>query len=285
MAEAKQKRFDLSKVALPNFKFKEVPVPNGILVLALVICAFLLGMLTNKVTILEKQVGTPSTTTATTTVDPAAAGQPVQPTANIETIKALFDSGKHITFGDANNKNLIVEVADPSCPYCQAAGGLNPELNAQIGPQFTPESEGGTYVAPVLEIEKLVEQGEASFVWIYFPGHGNGEMGTKALYCAHDQGKFWPVHNKLMTKEGHDLLEKTVTNDTTKSQELVDFLSGAADTGALKECIDSGKYDNRLTEDQAVATTLGIQGTPGFYVNETSFPGAYSWKDMESALK
>lgn len=284
MTEHKRKlpklpKANLSKITLPKFTFKETPM-NGFLVIALVIFSFLLGMLTNKVITLEQQLK--NTTLPTTTTTQAG---PQQPTISIDQIKDLFNSGKHITFGDANNKNLIVEIADPSCPYCQAAGGHNPELNAQMGPQFKPESEGGTYVPPVPEIEKLVNEGKAAFVWIYFPGHGNGEMGTKALYCAHDMGKFWDVHNKLMTKEGHDLLETIVTNDTTKSQELVDFLADVVDANALKSCIDSGKYDARLTEDTNAATTLGIQGTPGFFINETPFPGAYSWTEMGTAIK
>lgn len=284
MAEQKRKslkfpKVNFSKISFPKPTFKDTPM-NAFLVVALVIFAFLLGMLTNKVIYLEQQVKNP--TTAATAAQP---GAPAAPTVTIDTIKELFNSGKHITFGDANNNNLIVEVADPSCPYCQAAGGHNPELNAQMGPQFQPESEGGTYVPPVPEIEKLVNEGKAAFVWIYYPGHGNGEMGTKALYCAHDMGKFWAVHNKLMTKAGHDLLETVVINDTTKSQELVDFLADVVDAGALKTCIDSGKYDSRLAEDMNTATTLGIQGTPGFFVNESPFPGAYSWTDMESAVK
>lgn len=285
MAEQKKKllnfsKFKFSKIVLPKPTFKDTPI-NAFLVVTLVIFAFFLGMLTNKVIYLEQQVKNP---TAVTT---AVTGQapPAQPTVSIDMIKDLFNSGKHITFGDANNKNLIVEVADPSCPYCQAAGGHNPELNAQIGPQFSLESEGGTYIPPLPEIEKLVNDGKAAFVWIYYPGHGNGEMGTKALYCAHDMGKFWDVHNKLMTKAGHDLIETVVINDKTKSQELADFLADVVDANALKSCIDSGKYDSRLTEDMSTATTLGIQGTPGFYINETAFPGAYSWKDMESVIK
>lgn len=280
MSDTKKAKFDLSKITLPKFTFKETPM-NGFLVLALVVFAFLLGMLTNKVTYLEQQASNPAPTTATTTETGAA--PPV--TVDLETIKGLFDKSKHIVFGDANNKNLIVEIADPSCPYCHIAAGKNPELAKEAGAQFTPESEGGNYVAPVPEIKKLVDQGDAGFVWIYYPGHGNGEMGTKAMYCAYDMGKFWEVHDKLMTNAGYSFLNDTLLNDTTKSQELVDFLADTGiDTNALKECVDSGKYDSRLTEDVNVSTTLGVGGTPGFFINETPFTGAYSWKEMEASI-
>lgn len=209
-----------------------------------------------------------------------AAQAPAAPKVDIKTIKDLW--GKNvIKFGDANKKNLLVEIADPSCPYCHAAAGLNPELSGQIGPQFKLVSDGGTYVAPVLEMKKLVDSGKAAFVWIYTPGHGNGEMGTKALYCANDIGKFWEAHDKLMTNKGYSLLNDTIKNDKTKSQELADFLG----MKNLKECLDGGKYDSRLGEDTKLASALGVSGTPGFFVNETNFAGAYSWNDMKSALK
>ena len=69
-----------------------------------------------------------------------------------------------------------------------------------------------------------------------------------------------------------------------ESGEMAEFLSGAVDSDKLKECLDSGKYDSRLGEDSAIASSLGINGTPGFYINSVNFAGAYSYKDMESAV-
>jgi protein-disulfide isomerase len=52
----------------------------------------------------------------------------------------------------------------------------------------------------------------------------------------------------------------------------------------LKKCLDGGKYDQRLLDDQDLSATLGVSGTPGFFVNATNFAGAYSWKDMQSVV-
>lgn len=280
MAESKKKFFNFSKITLPKFTFKDTPM-NGFLVLSLVIFAFLLGMLTNKVVYLEQQLKNPTPALAQN----AQGAAPVpQPTVSISQIQELF-TDDNLSFGDKNNKNLIVEVADPSCPYCHVAAGKNPELNAQMGPQFKSEADGGTYVAPVPKIKELVDQGKAAFVWIYYPGHGTGEMGTKALYCAKEQSKFWEVHDKLMNNTGYTLLNDEVQNDKAKTQQLVDYLADVADAGTLKSCIDSGKYDKKLQEDTDTATELGVNGTPGFFINSTPFSGAYSWEQMENALK
>ncbi|MCX6706022.1 MAG: DsbA family protein [Candidatus Woesebacteria bacterium] len=235
--------------------------------------AFFSGTLWQKVKNLEKGG-------SDTTVQPTAKAQP---TVSLNTIKDLF-SKDLIKFGDENRKVIFVEISDPSCPYCHVAAGLNPELNTQIGPQFKLVKDGGTYVAPVPEMRKLVDSGKASFVWIYSPGHGNGEMGTKALYCANEKGKFWEVQDLLMTAKGYDLLNNTIKNDKTKSGDLAAFLKSAVDSVFLKECLDSGKYDARLAKDTEIAATLGFQGTPDFFVNDKNFAGAYSYTDIKSVV-
>lgn len=227
---------------------------------------------------------------------PQVAGQAIQPTPAPETIQqpkqtsVTLDTIKDvlgksfIKFGNGDRNLIFVIVSDPSCPYCQAATGKNPELNKQMGSQFILSSDGGSYIPPVPEIEKLVKEGKAALSYLYFPGHGNGEMGAKALYCAFEQNKFWEAHDLLMSGKGYDLLNNTIKNDKTKSGELADFLQPVLDSGLMKTCLEGGKYDNRLKDDMALAQKLDIRGTPGFYVNTTPFSGAYSYKDMEPII-
>ncbi len=253
------------------------------MIIIMIVLAFVVGVLWQKVETLQKGSLAATTATAGTTTTAATPA----PTISLSQVKDLF--GKDLVkFGDANKKVLFAEISDPSCPYCHIAGGLNSDLNNQ-SPQFKLVKDGGTYVAPVPEMRKLVDGGQASFVWIYYPGHGNGEMGAKALYCANEKGKFWQVHDLLMNSKGYDLLNNTVKNDKTQSGTLADFLKNAIDLNFLKGCLDSGKYDQRLGNDMTVAKSLNVQGTPGFFINQNTFPGAYSYTDMkatvDSALK
>lgn len=117
---------------------------------------------------------------------------------SLATIKGLFQKDL-IKFGDGNTSILFVEFSDPSCPYCQIAGGKNATLLKSF-------DKNGTFVPPVPEMKKVVEAGKASYVLIYSPGHGNGEMGMKALYCAYEQGKFWEANDLLMSNEGYVLM-------------------------------------------------------------------------------
>ncbi|MBI4062495.1 DsbA family protein [Candidatus Gottesmanbacteria bacterium] len=258
-----------------------------VIIVVLIVQAFFLGSLWTKVEVLKSgnTAAVPQQTTGQVAgaQQQAVQQQPVAPAVTLDQVKDTF-SKSLIKFGDSNNKLVFIEVADPSCPYCHIAGGLNGELNKQVGDRFTLVSDGGSYVAPVPEMKKLLDGGKAAFAWIYSPGHGNGEMGTKAMYCAFERGKFWEVHDALMTSEGYDLLNNTVKNDKAKSEELSQFLVASFDPAEMKTCLDSGKYDARLSEDVGLARGIGVSGTPGFFVNETNFAGAYSFKDMESAV-
>src|SRR4030042_4295187 len=151
-----------------------------ILLIASIALAFVVGVLWQKVGKLESEKAT-GTQTGTAKVTGTQQQATDKPNVSIEQIKDLFKKDV-IKFGDANKKVLLVQISDPSCPYCQIAAGKNPELNAQAGDRFKLVSVGGPYLSPVPEMKKLVDGGKASYVYIYQNGHGNGEMAQKALY-------------------------------------------------------------------------------------------------------
>lgn len=227
--------------------------------------------------------GNGGTDTPTPAPTAQAPGEAQAPTVSIDTIKSFF-GGKNITFGKKDSKVIFVEISDPSCPYCHIAGGKNAALNKQAGAQFLLTEDGGSYVAPVPEMKKLVDAGKASFVWIYANGHGNGELATKALYCAHEKGKFWPAHDLLMSEAGYTLINDTVKNDKAKAGVMADFLKGVVNQNEMKQCLESGKYDDRIAADSATAGQLGFRGTPSFFVNATNFAGAQSYATMKPTV-
>ncbi len=256
-------------------QYQKSPKSNNYIMIALLMAvSFFAGYLLMKTTSLQKSLVDAKAQQGQT----AGAQQQAPPTkVSIDKVKAVFTDG-FIRFGDNKSKVLIVEVTDPSCPYCHIAGGQNPELSKQANFQY--KSDGGQYTPPVPEIRKLVEEGKASLAFIYGTGHGNGRLGMEAMYCAFEKGDFWPVHDKLMNNEGYTLLNDTIKNDRAQSQGLADYLASVTDSVVMKECLDSAKYDAKLTRDeQEIANGLGFQGTPHFVVNETIVNGARDWKD------
>lgn len=244
-----------------------------VLLLAVIVFA---GYLFIKVQNLEKTVKTNATQAATGQQQPAQK-------ITLDQVKALFKSG-FMYFGNTDKKVLLVEVTDPSCPFCHVAGGLDPETSKSINTQFQYKDDGGSYVPPVPEMRKLVDQGKASMVFLYSPGHGNGEIAAQALYCAYAQGKFWQVHDKLMSGDGYNVINNQVLNDKTKIPILVNFLSDAIDSNYLSSCLTSGKYSDALKRDEQVSQALGYQGTPYFIINTTPYAGAYPWSQMSSSV-
>lgn len=279
------KMFFMAKTEAPKINFSERLLPAILVVMVGLSVA--VGALWQKVENLKGQAL--GTTTASNQPQASTA-----PKVDISQIKALWDKNV-IKFGKADNKVLFVEILDPSCPYCHIAGGLDAELNKTAG--FALVSDGGTYDAPVPQMEKMVKNGQASMVIDYYPGHGYGEMAMKAMYCAYEKGdkEFWAVHDLLLSEKGYQIENGVnasnqpvtgviVKNDKTKSGDLASFLKSAIDPSFMKSCLDSGKYDQRLADDMAVAGTLNVSGTPGFFVNDSSFPGAYSWTDMKPVV-
>lgn len=250
-----------------------------ILVVVLFVASFYVGRLSAQVESLKGGGGTQPVAQ-----QPAdTQQQPTNPAVSEDIIKGLFDKDL-VKFGDAKKKLTFVEVSDPSCPYCHAAAGLNGKLNKEMGTQFTLVADGGTYVAPVTEMKKLLDQKKIGYIWIYSNGHGNGELASKALYCANEKDKFWNAHELLFSAEGYDLINNTVKNDLAQAGTMADFLAKAVDSKFMKSCLESDKYKDRLSADIAVAQSLGVNGTPGFFVNTTNFPGAVPFDTMKSAV-
>jgi protein-disulfide isomerase len=245
-------------------------ITQYLMVILLVVGAYFLGVYKTKTEYLEK--GLP---TAAGTQQAAPVAQPLDQAK----VDALFEDKESIVFGKRDAKIKFVEFSDTSCPFCHVAAGLNPTLATQMNPRFNPVSAGGTYIPPVPEIKKLVDEGKAAFLWLYTPGHGNGELGTLALYCANEQGKFWEAHDLLMNNDGYALVNEKVLNDRAKSGEVATFLKGVLDSNKLKSCMDSKKYEARVTGDPQIASSFGYGATPTFFVNTTVVEGASSWTD------
>jgi protein-disulfide isomerase len=235
----------------------------------------------NNITNGMKNITVGSTTTATTTAAADTTGATAEVTITTDLLKALWDKPNVIKFGNKDAKLTFVEFSDPSCPYCHIAAGHNPELAKSSG-QFQYKTDGGTYIPPVPEMQKLLNEGKASFMYIFTVGHGNGELAAQALYCANDSGNFWAANDKLMTNAGYTFMNEGKGNSDTT--EMAKFLADVTDQGKMQSCLDAKKYAQTIKDDIATATEYGVSGTPGFFVNTTRFSGAYGFPDMQAAV-
>lgn len=172
--------------------------------------------------------------------------------------------------GSATAPVTIVMFSDPSCPFCGAAAGGNTEVMTYL------RSRDKTWEPSIPNIMKdYVATGKVRLVYKYFPGHGSGEQAMKVLFCANEQGKFWDLHNVIEENQA-DVEDVVKLTNYAKSV--------GVDTDKLASCLASKKYDSKIQSDTAEGSASGIEGTPGFFVNDTFISGAVSYQTMKSAI-
>lgn len=156
------------------------------------------------------------------------------------------------SMGDPNAPIQIIEYSDFQCPFCKRH---------------------------YLEVEPLLEQYYIDTDKVFFTyrsagnfvsqniGGGNTESedASEAAYCAGDQGKFWQMHDALFQNN------RDVENQGSFFPRRLSEIAAVAglDVNQYEKCFDSGKYKDRVKQDQIDATTAGLQGTPYFVVMYT----------------
>ncbi len=134
----------------------------------------------------------------------------------------------------------IIEFSDFNCRYCR---------------RFHHETFG-----PLLE--RFADQ--IRFVYRDFPVVGGFEA-AQAAECAREQGDFWGFHDALFNSEG-------VAIDRDLYQTLAEELGLHPE--ALIACLEEGRYAAEVEADARYAASLGINGTPTFFINGIPIVGA-----------
>jgi len=86
-------------------------------------------------------------------------------------------------------------------------------------------------------------------------------IAAEASYCADDQGKYMEYHSTLFNNQG-DIQDGWASSDALK-QFAIDL---GLDSEMFDECLDSGKYSDRVSYNAEVATSNGVEGTPHFFI-------------------
>ena len=153
--------------------------------------------------------------------------------------------------GPAGAPIMIVEFADYQCPYCHRAQATIDQVMRQYADRV-----------------QLVHRD--------FPldGHGQAFPAARAAHCAGEQGKFWDYHRSLMTVPG-DLSDP-------------DLLARAAgfklDAGPFAACLASSRYDAMIRDSVEAGTSMGVTGTPTYFVNGRMLTGARPLEDFQRII-
>jgi protein-disulfide isomerase len=103
----------------------------------------------------------------------------------------------------------------------------------------------------------------------------NKAMGAAlAAEAAHSQGKFWEFHDKLFANQS-----KLELDDLKRyAKEL-----GINSTQFEKDLVDS-RTKKRVDDDMAEAGSLGVTGTPAFFVNGHYLNGAQPFEGFAKII-
>jgi protein-disulfide isomerase len=145
--------------------------------------------------------------------------------------------------GNPKAKLTLVEFSDFQCPFC-----------GRFFHQTLPQIE-----------KEYIQTGKLRLVMRELPLtaiHPFAQKAAEAAECAGVQGKYWEMHDKLF--QNQKALEVPHLKQYAKQIGL--------NSSVFDECLDRGAQVPKIQRDIQEARSLGVNGTPGFFLGLTT-PG------------
>ncbi len=143
--------------------------------------------------------------------------------------------------GEATAPVTIVEYGDFQCPSCGAFfRAVEPRL-----------------------VSDYIKTGKAKLVFKNFAWIGDeSRRAAEAAACAGAQGRFWEYHDLLYSSQrGENSGAFAVANLKHFASQL------GIDQAAFDVCVDGRGYRSAIEQDMSEVRSLGLTGTPSFFVN------------------
>jgi protein-disulfide isomerase len=152
----------------------------------------------------------------------------------------------------------IMEFADFECPSCAGFSTVTePDVRSRI-----------------------IDAGLANLTYYDFPLniHRNTLGASNAAACADEQGKFWPMHDRLYQAQDEWNGEAT---DAPKA-----FFKRYAgeiglDVAKWEKCFDARKFQPRINANLADGLRRGVNSTPTFVIANKLYPGMRSYDELK----
>ncbi|MBI2719932.1 MAG: DsbA family protein [Rhizobiales bacterium] len=167
-----------------------------------------------------------------------------------ENAKEIFRSAADFATGNPQGDVTIVEFFDYNCPWCKKS-------------------------API--IQKLLKDDKGvKLVFKEFPILGEGsEYAARAAIAAKMQGKYLEFHTAMYAHAGK--IDAAVVDGVAQSLGL--------DMAKLKTDMESTETVQIIDRNRNLAQTLGINGTPGFVINQEVIPGFLTEPQMADSIR
>ena len=172
-------------------------------------------------------------------------------TAYLKNIKATheFDLTNVPFKGKADAKVVLVEFADFGCPHCRQAAGIMDKVNEKYGDKI-------------------------AFYYMQFPLREQTAVLSLAALAAHEQGKFWPMHDMLFKNQ------QSVTMDKVNAfaKEL------GMNSDKFAKDLFSDKLKAEVQRQRAAGEKAEIGGTPALFINGKQFLGEKTLETVSKAI-
>jgi protein-disulfide isomerase len=143
-------------------------------------------------------------------------------------------AGSPPSLGPADAAVTVVAFVDFECPHCARFAPVFAELRERHGARVR-------FVVRQLPLEM----------------HAHARLAAEAALAAHEQGRFWEMHDALYDREAS--LDRA-------GLERVAVTIGL-DVGRFRDALDSGRPRAAVEADLALARAAAVNGTPTLFVN------------------
>ncbi len=160
-------------------------------------------------------------------------------------------AGDGPSFGPASAKVTVVEYSDFECPFCSRAAAVVQKLKKNYADRVR-------------------------FVFRQFPlpMHPNAGLASEAVLEAHQQGKFWELHDKLF--ENQRALDRQSIEGYAQQLGL--------NMPRFKKALDDGTHRSAIAADQALGEQIGVNGTPTMIVNAKRVPDPTNYAALTALI-
>lgn len=165
------------------------------------------------------------------------------------------------SLGEADAPVVMVEFTDYQCPFCS-------RHFLQTFPQIKAE---------------YIDTGKVRYVFMDFPLssiHPQAQLASEAARCAGDQGEYVGMHDLLFGRQD-------AWNGREDAAAVFSGFAGelGLDTAAFDACLETRQHEEAVLADLAYGSSLGVDGTPAFFVNGNFISGAQPFEVFQQAIE
>ena len=154
------------------------------------------------------------------------------------------------TMGADNASVTVVEFSDFLCPFCAKASRY-----IKLAESATPDT--ARFVFRHFPLDKSCNMGVRTNL------HPGACLLAEGAVCAFEQDKFWEFHDIAFETKGG--ISRSVVMDKASKIGL--------DLGEFKQCLDSGRGNEVVSEDIKAAYRAGVKSTPTLFINGRQLRG------------